>query len=147
MGILSNTNSNQAGAVSKEEGERLSWDEIIPGTELARTTYELDAPLITKYIKAVSRDGTAPEYVPPMAIAAYAMAALARSLALPPGTIHAGQELEFLKAVPLGSAVTCQGRVAQKLERGKLRMLTIDIAAAERGDTVLIGRSTLILPG
>ena len=83
----------------------------------------------------------------PLAIAAYAMAALAKSLVLPPGSIHAAQELEFHKLVPVGTSISCRGRVAQKLSRGKLNMLVIEIEALDQcEEKVLSGKATLILP-
>ena len=85
--------------------------------------------------------------MPPLAIAAYVMTALSKSVILPPGSIHASQELEFFKLVPVGTSISCRSRVAQKLNRGKLHLLMIELEALNRDEEkVLSGKATLILP-
>ncbi len=149
MGILSTPNSkSEAGRAREEESRRLAWEQLAPGTALAESAYVLDAPLVHKYNRAVKGEGSIPGYVPPTAIAAYAMGALAKVMILPPGTIHAAQELEFSRPVPVGVSISCRGKVAQKVERGKLRMLLVDLEAVDgAGERLLSGRATLVLPG
>ena len=130
----------------------LSFDQLVAGYEFPPISYELNASIISKYLEAVGRRSgqhpPAPEFVPPLAIAAYVMTALSKSLVLPPGSIHASQELEFFKLVPIGTTINCQGRVAQKLNRGKLHLLTIELNALNQDkEKVLSGKATLVLPG
>ena len=127
-------------------GLPLSFDQLVAGYEFPPASYELDAPLISKYLEATGRGGET-EAVPPLAIAAYAMNALSKSLVLPPGSIHASQELEFFKLVPIGTTISCHSRVAQKIERGKLHLLTIEFDALNQDkEKVLSGKATLVLP-
>lgn len=135
-------------ALLKESTSNSQIEKLVPGFEFAPASYKLDASLVSKYIRAVGGEGGClPDYVPPLAIAAYALNALAKSLTLPPGSIHAAQEFEFFKLVPVGTTISCQGRVVQKLSRGKLNMLVIGLEAlAQNGERVLSGKATLILP-
>jgi len=85
--------------------------------------------------------------VPPLAIAAFAMTALAKSFSVPPGSIHASQELEFLKKVPVGATVSCGGRIAQKVERGRLSLVVLEIDAVNQDqEKVLAGKATIAIP-
>ena len=108
-------------------------EQLVTGYEFPSSSYELKTSVIARYLEAVGgsnrQNELAGEFVPPMAVAAYTMTAVAQSMALPPGTIHASQELEFLKLVPVGASINCQGRVAQKVDRGRLHMLVIELEA------------------
>lgn len=122
-----------------------SYEELAPGYEFPNASYELTTSLVSKYLMAV--ESPQGEFVPPLAITAYAMAAMADSLSLPPGSIHASQELEFFKLVPFGTVINCQAKVARKLARGKLRMLELEINVFTRnGEMVQSGKATIILP-
>jgi len=129
----------------QNKGLLLSFDQLVAGYEFPTTNYTLDLSIVSKYLMAVGLQST--EFVPPLAIAAYAMSALSKSLVLPPGTIHASQELEFFQPVPIGATIYCQGRVAQKLSRGKLNLLTIELGALNQAkEKVLSGKATLVMP-
>ena len=128
----------------QNKGLPLSFDQLVTGYEFPITSYKLDLSIISKYLIAVGLQSA--EFVPPLAIAAYAMTALSKSLVLPPGSIHASQELEFFQSVPMGATIYCQGRVAQKLSRGKLNLLTIELSALNQAkEKVLSGKATLVL--
>jgi hypothetical protein len=136
---------NKSGADIPRKNEQL-----VVGYEFPPTSYKLDMPLISKYLEAVGsrqQDPSASGFVPPTAIAAYAMTAMSHSLLLPSGTIHASQELESFKAVPIGSTISCRGRIARKIDRGELHLMLIELDALDLdGETVLSGRATLVLP-
>jgi hypothetical protein len=126
-------------------------EQLDVGYEFPVSSYELEPLVVAKYLEAVGRlseqSSPAPEFVPPMAIAAYTMNAVMKAFALPPGSIHASQEFEFLKLVPVGTTIDCRGRVAQKVNRGKLNLLVIEIEAMNQDrERVLSGRATLVVP-
>jgi len=128
----------------------ISYEELIPGYEFPPASYELSASLISKYLEAVD---CADElkvlggFVPPLAIAAYAMATMAGSLSLPPGTIHASQEFEFFKLVPIGATINCQAKVARKLARATMRMLVLELDVFDTSkEKVQSGKATIVLP-
>jgi hypothetical protein len=127
--------------------ETISYEELIPGYKFPPATYELSTSLVSKYLNAVGSAGD--EFVPPLAITACAIAAMTGSLSLPPGTIaiHASQELEFFKLVPIGAAIECHTTVAQKITRGKMSMLILELEVLDKGkEKVQSGKATIALP-
>jgi hypothetical protein len=125
----------------------ISYEKLIPGYEFPPATYELSASLVSKYLKAV--DSTGDGFIPPLAITACAIAAMTGSFSVPSGTIviHASQELEFFKLVPIGATIECHTGVAQKITRGKMGMLILEFEVFDRGkEKVQSGRATIALP-
>ena len=125
----------------------VSYEELTPGYKFPPATYELDASFVSKYLGAV--DGSGDGFVPPLAITACAIAAMTKSVPLPPGTIaiHASQELEFLKMVPIGATIECRIGVVQKIARGKMSMLVLELEVFDKGkEKVQSGRATIALP-
>ena len=129
------------------QGNTVNYEELIPGYEFPPASYELSASLVSKYLQAV--DGSGDGFVPPLAITACVIAAMSGSFSLPPGTIaiHASQELEFFKLVPIGATVECHTRVAQKITRGKMSMLILELEIFDQGnEKVQSGKTTIALP-
>ena len=129
------------------QGNSVNYEELIPGYEFPPASYELSASLVSKYLQAV--DGAGDGFVPPLAITACVIAAMSGSFSLPPGTIaiHASQELEFFKLVPIGTTIECHTRVAQKITRGKMSMLILELEIFDQGnEKVQSGKTTIALP-
>jgi acyl dehydratase len=125
----------------------ISYDELTSGHEFPPTTYELNASFVSKYLAAV--DGSGDGFVPPLAITACAIAAMTKTIPLPAGAvaIHASQELEFHKPVPVGATIDCHIGVAQKIARGKMSMLVLDLEILDKDkEKVQSGRATVALP-
>jgi acyl dehydratase len=125
----------------------ISYEELAPGYKFPPAVYELSASFVSKYLKAVDSAGDG--FVPTLAITACAIAAMTGSIPLPPGTIaiHASQELEFFKLVPIGDTIECHIGVAQKIARGKMSMLILEIEVFDKGkEKVQSGRATIALP-
>lgn len=125
----------------------IKYDQLTTGYEFPPASYELSSSIISKYLEAVGeRDPLAREFVPPVAIAAYAISAMSGWFVLPSGVIHASQELESFKLVPIGTRIECHGRVGQKMDRGKMHLLAIEFDAFDQErERVLSGKATLIL--
>jgi len=129
------------------QDKNVSYEELIPGYEFPPVNYEMSASLVSKYLKAV--DGQGDGVVPPLAITACAIAAMAESLSLPPGAIaiHASQELEFFKLLPIGATIECHTRVARKITRGKMSMLILELDIFDQSkEKVQSGKATIALP-
>jgi len=127
----------------------ISFEELAVGYEFPATSYELSQSLIAQYLEAVGGQQyfLTSGVVPPLAIAAYAMTALSQSFSVPPGSIHAAQEFEFLKLVPIGSTVSCGGKIVQKVQRGRLHLLVLEINALNQDkEKVLSGKATVAVP-
>ena len=133
----------------RKQGSPLSFKELSVGFEFPPTRYELSKMIVAKYLEGVEEETDFLTWgmVPPLAIAACAMTTLSRSFTVPPGSIHASQELEFLKPVPIGASVSCSGRIAQKLVRGGLSLVILEINVTNQdGERVLVGRATIAAP-
>jgi len=135
---------------NKEENNSTASLKDLPiGYQFPPINYELTESVVAKYLDAV---GERQEFlksgiVPPLAIAACAMTALSQSFAVPPGSIHASQELEFLKIVPVGATISCGGKIAHRLERGRLNLMSIEINALDQDEEkVLTGKATIAMP-
>ena len=127
--------------------ETVSYEELIPGYKFPPATYELSSSLVSKYLDAVDSAGDG--FVPPLAITACAIAAMTGSLSLPSDAIviHASQELEFFKLVPIGATIECHIGVAQKITRSKMGMLILEFEVLDKSkDKVQSGRATIALP-
>jgi len=125
--------------------DAVAYEELSVGYEFPATSYELSSSLVTKYLEAVDNSGN--NFVPPLAVAARAMTAMTQSLSLPPGTIHASQDFEFFKLVPIGSVVSCQAKVVRNLARGQMRMLVLELNVFDQKEQkVQSGKATIILP-
>jgi acyl dehydratase len=127
--------------------ETITYEGLVPGYKFPPATYELNASFVSRYLKAV--DGAGDGFVPPLAITACAIATMTKSIPLPPGTIaiHASQDLEFLRQVPVGATIECHIGVAQKIARGKMSMLILELEVFDKGkEKVQSGKATVALP-
>ncbi len=125
----------------------ISYEELTPGYRFPPTTYELSSAFVSKYLRAVDSEGDG--CVPPLAITACAIAATTKSVPIPPDTIaiHASQELEFFKAVPIGATIECRIGVLQKISRGKMNMLILGLEVLDEDrEKVQSGKATIALP-
>jgi acyl dehydratase len=132
----------------------LDPSKLAPCDIVSHRRFELDAGTIRDYVAAVDdgspvqvdADGGAP-LAPPMAVAALMLRGVVNDLALPGGTLHTGQEMEFLRTVRAGDELDCTATVAQSSVRGGRRFVVFRLAV-ENGDgqTVLNGTSTLMVP-
>lgn len=132
------------------KGQKAEYSQLERGLKLPPSSYKLDRLIVSKYIKAVEETSSLyqnTKMVPPMAVAAYAMAALSGSILLPPGTIHVSQELEFIDTVSTNDTLTSYAMVSRKHDRGKLHLLTIDFYVLnQKQKAVLNGKTSFILP-
>ena len=130
--------------------QKIDYGELITGYEFAPTSFRPDGEMVTAYLSAIEGDKRIYEenkIVPPMAVAALAMAEMSASISLLSGTIHVSQELQFLGTVGINEPLTSYARVNRKVERGKFHMLTIGINVLnQKQATVLTGETSFILP-
>lgn len=130
----------------------IDYSTLQPGQRLSHELLTLDADSIAAYVDAVS-DPSRPAsddgvpLAPPMAIAALALSAVINALQIPGGTIHAGQELEFGKAMRVGATLACNATLAQNSMRRGWRFLVVNLTAMDDdGNAVMSGKSTIMLP-
>lgn len=130
----------------------IDYSILQPGQRLSHELLTLDADSIAAYVDAVS-DSSRPAsadgapLAPPMAIAALALNEVINALQIPGGAIHAGQELDFRKAMPVGATLACTATLAQNSMRRGWRFFVVNLMAADcDGNAVMSGKSTIMLP-
>lgn len=133
-----------------ENGSPVGFTELPIGFEFPPISDQLSESVVAKYVEAVEEqaDFLSAGVVPPLAIGAFAMTALSQKFTVPPGSIHASQEFEFHQALPIGATVTCHGKIAHKLQRGRLNLVTLGITVLDQdGNQILTGKATVAAPG
>jgi len=132
------------------EKSRFDFNQLSQGFEFPAESYILDESTIRDYLQATGDTSNLYQQrplVPPLAVAALAMAALSEKITLPPGTIHVSQELAFCGLVFSGDQITCNSKVSRKVDRGGLRLMSTDIMVTnQHGKTVLTGKVGFVLP-
>ena len=128
--------------------EKIEYHQLSVGYEFPPASHRLDAAMVTAYCLAVEEASDLYHgLVPPMAVAAYAMAALAEHINMPPGTIHVSQELEFLKELTIEDTITSYPKVIRNQERGRLHMLAVELNVFnQHQQAVMTGKTSFILP-
>ena len=109
--------------------------------------------MVSDYVTAVQDandsllDSSGDQLVPAMAVAALSIRGVVQDLRIPGGTLHAGQEFEFMSAVAVGSSLDCVATLVQNSVRGDWRFLVIDCHVTD-GDSaaVMSGKSTIMVP-
>jgi hypothetical protein len=84
--------------------------------------------------------------VPPMALATQAIRALIEASPLPEGTLHAGQEVSFERAVRIGETMVVNARIASRGERAGWVLMSVDFEALAGGQSVMTARGTISFP-
>ncbi len=132
-----------------EKQNRIACSQLKAGLELPCQSYEIKAAMIADYLAAVGEDDRLfrqGNSAPPMAVASFAMKAIADSIDLPPGVVHSHGRIEFLGRVKAGDIIKCRGVVSSRLERGGFNFLTIDFSISRRdGSRIMQGQTSLVI--
>jgi len=119
------------------------------GHEFPATEFELSAEWAGHYIAAVEDraiEALGSDTVPPMAVAALSVRALLEASGLPPGAIHAGQDLGFRHAIRVGERLSASARIASRGERGGWVLMGIDMTVSRGAEEVMSGRALVTFP-
>ena len=137
---------------SKEHDKKISYSELEIGTIVSKQSYLLDRESVQKYILAVEDSANSivaesSNIAPPMSIAALSLRGVVNDLNIPGGTLHIGQELSFLKTVPVGMYLECEAVLSSNSVRGDFRFMVVDLSVRDDvKDHVMKGKSTIMLP-
>ena len=130
--------------------QKVGYSQLEVGYQFPPSSYKLDSSIVATYLKAIEETGSLyqdSELVPPMAVAAYAMAVLSESISLPPGTIHVSQEFEFIDTVTTKDTVTSYATVNRRQDRGRLHLLTVDLNVFNQDrQKIAAGKTGFVLP-
>ncbi len=127
----------------------LSLADALRGHRFPATEFDLSPEWVQGYVAAVedAAIGAHEGLVPPMAVAALSIRALLENAMLPPGAVHLGQELAFLRKVRVGERLRADAEVISRGERqGWVLMAVGLVASAADGGQVMSGRATVTFP-
>ena len=131
----------------------VDYAKLAPGQEISRQTYTLDADAVSRYIDAVGdqswlgSENEARDLAPPMSVAALSLRGVVNDLAIPGGTLHVGQEVEFCGAVRTNTVLDCTATLMQNSVRGDFRFLVVGLEVKDgSGQRVMLGKSTIMIP-
>ena len=131
----------------------IDYGKLIPGQQISDRSYVLSAEMVSAYIDAVGdtsrleSDENGCSLAPPTAVAALSLRGVLTDLDIPGGTLHAGQEFTFKKAVPVGASLDCTATLAQNSVRGEWRFMVVDLEVTSGcGGKVMEGKSTILVP-
>ena len=84
----------------------VEYSKLASGTQISDRSYVVDQETVSAYVAAVGDRSelssvNEPPMVPPMAVAALSLRGVIDDLAIPGGTLHVGQELEFKSSVSI----------------------------------------------
>jgi hypothetical protein len=137
-------------------GAPLNYAHLTPGFHFPPVRIPLQLAMVEEYLRSVHGgtlgrpevlviDGR--EAVPPTAAGVLAMRSLFNLVSLPEGSIHVSQEFRFKGLMAIGDTVICHAHVANKQERGSVRLLTMDIVITnEAGVEMMTGRTVMTVP-
>ncbi|MGH9202486.1 MAG: MaoC/PaaZ C-terminal domain-containing protein [Vicinamibacterales bacterium] len=119
------------------------------GHEFSLSAFDLSQAWVADYVAAVEDEAISAlgDFVPPMATAALSIRALLKSAALPAGTIHLGQDLNFVNAASAGERLTVAARVASRGERRDWVLMAVELDVRGQTDaSITTGRATVTFP-
>ena len=149
------TNASHYNRAERPSPEKMAPDysKLQTGESVSSRSYLLDGDTVAAYTEAVdgrrrlaSGDDRGP-LAPPMAVAALSLRGVVTDLAIPGGTLHVGQEIEFKRAVAVGETLECNALLLQNSVRGDWRFMVVQLNVDDRnGHPVMEGKSTIMLP-
>ena len=134
----------------------IDYGSLSTGETISKRTYLIDLESVTKYRNAV-QDNIPSEnreesiagdnFAPPMSIAALSLKGVVNDLKIPGGTLHTGQEINFLSKVPIGETLVCTATLNSNTVRVEWRFMVVKLVVCDsKGTTVMTGKSTIMIP-
>ena len=120
------------------------------GHSFPAASFDLSPEWVGEYVAAVEDGaigGLGEGIVPPMAVAALSVRALLQEASLPPGSVHAAQELRFHRIVRTGERLGARADVVSRGERAGWVLMGIELTVEDAsGEPMMTGRATLSFP-
>jgi len=132
------------------EHEQIDYRQLEAGYEFPPASFQVDSSIVDSYLEAVEEDSSLyrdSDLVPPMAIAAQALAVLSKAVSFPDGAVHVSQVVEFVDTADTRYAITSYASVGRIQKRSRFYLLSINLSACKDVDRVVFrGRTDFILP-
>ena len=128
----------------------IDYAKLASGEQISNYRYTLDDELVSRYVKAVSDKSelySQESLVPPMSIAALSLRGVVMDLDIPGGTLHVGQELEFMGLVLVGDKLDCRATLLQNTVRKEWRFMVVKLEVDNSEKRrIMEGKSTILIP-
>ena len=129
----------------------LDYVNLSIGDVVSCREFVLDLDTVSEYVAAVGDRSNVfePEsvspMVPPMAIGALSLRGVLDDLGIPPGTLHAGQEMEVFDSVLVGETLKCRATIAQNSVRRGVRLVGVKMDVVRGARTIVMSAKSMIM--
>jgi len=138
------------------QNPQVNYSALSVGSPISKRSYVVAHDLINLYKLAVQDESklmttgngiSKVHLAPPMSISALSLRGVVNDLKIPGGTLHVGQENEYLKPVAIGESLYCEATISSNSVRGEWRFMGVALKVTDsQGDIVMNGKSTILLP-
>ena len=119
------------------------------GHEFVPTRFRIQPQVVALYLKAVGESDALfhkEGYVPPTALAAYALDGVLREINLPPGAIHSSQDVSVTRPITSEETLVFRATLTRNWVRSGWRLVSIDFSGVDGDDKqVMHGKSTVVI--
>ncbi|MFH1560228.1 MAG: hypothetical protein ABID84_02290 [Chloroflexota bacterium] len=120
------------------------------GYEFAPIRFQLQPQEVALYLQAVGECNDLFQqrrFVPPTALAAYALRGILREMNLPPGALHSAQEISLSRPVASDQAIVFSAKLTRNLVQRGWRFVSVDFSGIDEDEKMVIrGKSTVVVP-
>ncbi len=123
--------------------------DVAVGHVFDSVTIEIEPERVNAYVESVGDNQAFYQeaaLAPPLAVVAFALGNLLERVALPPGSLHVSESVEFLGSVNIGDSVECHSRLAQRSQRSGWLVSVLEAEVSIDGRTVSTARATVMSP-
>jgi hypothetical protein len=127
----------------------IDFHAVSSGDVLPAFTMVVTADEVREYLRATGEDPEVwleADLVPPLAALALTLAALTEEMPLPAGVIHSGQEVDFVRAIPIDSEITGFAVIDRRSERAGVLMTQLGFELQVEDETAARGKITIVMP-
>ena len=128
----------------------IDYSKLDLGQQISNYKYTMNKELVSRYVEAVSDKSELylkELLVPPMCIAALSLRGVVVDLDIPGGTVHVGQELEFIEAVLIGDKLDCRATLLQNAVRNEWRFVVVKLEVDNcEKRRIMEGKGTILIP-
>lgn len=120
------------------------------GYEFASIRFQLQPQEVDLYLQAVGESNDLfqqQRFVPPTALAAYALRGILREINLPAGALHSAQEMSVSRPMTSNETIIFRAKLTRNAVRRGWRFVSIDFDGVDEGEVQVIrGKSTVVIP-
>ncbi len=138
-----------------EPHARVGLETVHAGQEFTPTPLDLSREAVINLLNSVEanlpQDENGVELVPPSVVASLSLGVLLQHVSLPPGSLHASQEIRIWRPIPVGTRAVCEAVVANIANRAGMTLVSLDFNVDSHpdesgGEQLATGTGTVMFP-